>query len=430
MTIEPFSYRFYRALTDGARPLAHMMLLERSRRNKEDRTRLGERRGEATRSRPAGPLVWVHGASVGESLSLLPIIEALAADDYSVVVTSGTVTSAQVLARRLPEGSTHQYMPLDVSRYVDRFLDHWRPDLAIFAESEIWPNMLCQAHQRGIPLVLVNARMSARSFRRWSQMRSLANYLFTRFDLCLAQSQADAERLVRLGAPRVTVTGNLKFDSVPPPASAVAVAGMNDLIGGRPLWLAASTHAGEELLVIEAHRRLAQRYPDLLTIIAPRHPERGREIYAASARQGLRASQRALGLQPDMATDIYIADTIGEMGLFYRIAPIVFLGGSLVPHGGQNPIEPAKLGAALIHGPHIHNFTEVYAALEHAGGAYQVNGADDLAATLDHLIDDQATREDVAQRGTKAVMALGGALRKTMMEIAPYLLKMHLGNRP
>ena len=167
-----------------------------------------------------------------------------------------------------------------------------------------------------------------------------------------------------------------------------------------------------------------------LTIIAPRHPERGREIYAATARAGLRASQRSLGLQPDRATDIYIADTIGEMGLFYRVAPIVFLGGSLVPHGGQNPIEPAKLGAALIHGPHIHNFTEVYAALEHAGGAYQVNGADDLAATLDHLIYDQATREDVAQRGTKAVMALGGALRKTMMEIAPYLLKMHLGNRP
>ena len=430
MTIEPFSYRVYRALTNAARPLAHLMLLERARRNKEDRTRLGERRGEATRSRPAGPLVWVHGASVGESLSLLPIIEALASEDYSVVVTSGTVTSAQVLARRLPEGSTHQYMPLDVSRYVDRFLDHWRPDLAIFAESEIWPNMLCQAQQRGIPLVLVNARMSARSFRRWSQMHSLAHYLFTRFDLCLAQSQADAERLVRLGAPRVTVTGNLKFDSVPPPASAGTVAGMNDLIGGRPVWLAASTHAGEELLVIEAHRRLAQRYPDLLTIIAPRHPERGREIYTTSARQGLRASQRSLGLQPDTATDIYIADTIGEMGLFYRLAPIVFLGGSLVPHGGQNPIEPAKLGAALIHGPHIHNFADVYAAIEQAGGAYQIKGADDLAATLDHLIDDQGTREDVAERGARAVMSLGGALRRTMMEIAPYLLKMHLGNRP
>lgn len=430
MKSEPFSYRLYRALTDGARPIAHMMLLERSRRNKEDRTRLGERRGEATRSRPAGPLVWVHGASVGESLSLLPIIEALASNDYSVVVTSGTVTSAQVLARRLPEGSTHQYMPLDVPSYVNRFLDHWRPDLAIFAESEIWPNMICQAHRRNIPLVLVNARMSARSFRRWNQMRSLALYLFTRFDLCLAQSQGDAERLVRLGAPRVAVTGNLKFDSVPPPASTAALASMNEFIGGRPVWLAASTHAGEELLAIEAHRRLATRYPDLLTIIAPRHPERGREIYAATARAGLRASQRSLGLQPDSATDIYIADTIGEMGLFYRIAPMVFLGGSLVPHGGQNPIEPAKLGAALIHGPHIHNFTEVYAALERAAGAYQINGADDLAATLDYLFEDAASRDEVAQRGMNAVTAIGGALRRTMDEIAPYLLKMHLGHRP
>ena len=430
MNAEPFSYRVYRALTDGARPIAHMMLLERSRRNKEDRTRLGERRGEATRSRPSGPLVWVHGASVGESLSLLPIIEALTAQDYSVVVTSGTVTSAQVLARRLPEGSTHQYMPLDVSSYVDRFLDHWRPDLAIFAESEIWPNMICQAHRRNIPLVLVNARMSPRSFRRWNKMRSLAHYLFTRFDLCLAQSQGDAERLVRLGAPRVTVTGNLKFDSVPPPASSAALASMNEFIGGRPVWLAASTHAGEELFAIEAHRRLAATYPDLLTIIAPRHPERGREIFAATARAGLRGSQRSLGLQPDSATDIYIADTIGEMGLFYRVAPIVFLGGSLVPHGGQNPIEPAKLGAALIHGPHIHNFTEVYAALEQAGGAYQINSADDLAATLDHLIHDGDARDEVAERGTNAVTAIGGALRRTMHEIAPYLLKMHLGNRP
>ncbi len=429
MMREPLSYRLYRRLTDGIRPFAHALLFERSRRHKEDRTRLGERRGEATRSRPAGPLVWVHGASVGESLSLLPIVEVLAAQGYSVIVTSGTVTSAQVLARRLPEGSTHQYMPLDVPHYVTRFLDHWRPDLAIFAESEIWPNMICESFRRDIPLVLVNGRMSDRSFRRWNKMRSFARYLFAQFDLCLAQTQADAERLVRLGAPRVTVTGNLKFDSVPPPASPMMVSGIQDLMGARPVWLAASTHPGEETLIIEAHRTLLSRYPDLLTIIAPRHPERGREISALVARAGLRASQRSLGLQPDGATDVYVADTIGEMGLFYRAAPIVFLGGSLIPHGGQNPIEPAKLGAALLHGPYVHNFTEVYALLDQAEGALPVSDADTLIRCLDALFQDPEEVEALAKRGEAALAAIGGALDRTMAEIAPYLLKMHLGSR-
>jgi len=296
MSRNPYGISLYKALTDLARPLVPFVLMERARRNKEDRTRLGERKGEASRVRPAGPLIWVHGASVGECLSSLPLVEELVHRDVSVLVTSGTVTSANVLARRLPEGATHQYIPLDLSLYARRFMDHWRPDLIIFAESEIWPNLLTEAADRTIPIVQVNARLSDRSVRRWRGLPSLAKFLFSRFDLCLAQTQQDAERLVKLGASRVTVTGNLKFDAMPPPAAPLMVSGIEAMIGARPVWLAASTHVGEEAMIIEAHRMIVEQFPDLLTIIAPRHPERGREIASLVARSGLSASQRSLGL--------------------------------------------------------------------------------------------------------------------------------------
>ena len=427
MSKMPYGLSLYKAFTDLARPLVPFVLMERTRRNKEDRTRLGERRGEASRVRPAGPLIWVHGASVGECLSLLPLVEELARHDVSVLVTSGTVTSANVLARRLPEGATHQYIPLDLPIYARRFLNHWRPDLIIFAESEIWPNLLCEAAGRGIPTVQVNARLSDRSFRRWRGLPTLARFLFSSFDLCLAQTQQDAERLIKLGASRVTVTGNLKFDAMPPPAAPSMVSGMEAIIGARPVWLAASTHAGEEAMIIEAHRMMIEKFPDLLTIIAPRHPERGREVASLVTRAGLSASQRSLGLLPDSATDIYIADTIGELGLFYRVAPLVLLGGSLVPHGGQNPIEPAKLGAALLHGPHVHNFEEVYAAIDAAEGARLVRDSDELAWTVTSLLTDTSELRASARRASEAVLGVGGALQRTMAEIAPYLLKMHLG---
>lgn len=424
----PIVFRLYRLVAEAVRPFVPFFLLERTRRNKEDRTRLGERRGEPSRSRPAGPVVWVHGASVGECLSLLPLVDEIASRDISVVVTSGTVTSANILAHRLPEGATHQYVPLDVPQYAQQFLDHWRPELIIFAESELWPNILHEAVRRKIPMVLANARLSDRSFRRWKNLPVAAKFLFSRFDLCLAQSQQDAERLVRLGASRVSVTGNLKFDSAPPPASPVLVSGIEALIGARPVWLAASTHQGEEAIIVETHRALTEAFPDLLTMIAPRHPERGREIANLVARSGLSASQRSLGLLPDSATDIYIADTIGEMGLFYRVAPLVFLGGSLVPHGGQNPIEPAKLGAALVHGPYVHNFEEVYAMIDSAGGSIIVHNSTELTETVGGLLLDTAALRDTARRANESVLSIGGALQRTMAEIAPYLLKMHFGS--
>lgn len=425
----PLSLKTYRAATGLLGPFTGLLLRERARRGKEEKTRLGERRGEATHSRPTGRLAWLHGASVGESLSILPIAERLTQRGLSVLITSGTVTSARLIERRLPPGALHQFVPLDVPRYVRRFLDHWRPDLALVAESELWPNVLIEVDERHIPLMLVNARMSERSFRRWSRLSGMIGALLGRIDLCLAQSPADADRLARLGAPRVGVVGNLKFDSPAPPADPLRVSTLRGLISGRPVWLAASTHPGEEEQIVAVHKALGPYFPGLLTIIAPRHPQRGEDIAFIASDSGLKTALRSRGLEPDGATDVYVADTIGELGLFYRLAPVVFMGGSLVPHGGQNPIEPGKLGAAIIHGPHVHNFTDVYAALDRDGGSVAVQDAQGLANTVGALLSDVARLRAMARAAGETVEGLGGAVDRTMQAIEPFLMHMHLAGR-
>ncbi|HYF54090.1 MAG TPA: 3-deoxy-D-manno-octulosonic acid transferase [Salinarimonas sp.] len=422
----PALLRSYRVAAALLEPAAAMLLAWRRRKGKEDRTRLGERRGAPGRPRPPGPLVWVHGASIGETVSILPLVERLTAQGVSVLVTSGTRTSAELIAKRLPPGAFHQFMPLDVPRYVRRFLDHWRPGLALFAESEIWPNTVMEIDRRGVPLVLVNARLSERSYRRWMRLEGAARALLARFSLCVAQSPGDAERLARLGAARVVVAGNLKFDAPPPPADPRLVASLSGLLAGRPVWVAASTHPGEEEIVAGVHRALAERHPDLLTIVAPRHPQRGAEVAAIAQEAGLAASRRSAGLQPDRATDLYVADTVGELGLFYRLSPLVFMGGSLVPHGGQNPIEPAKLGTAILHGPHVHNFTDVYAAIDRAGGALPVSDGGSLAGALDDLLGDAATTRAMARAGAETVEALGGALERTLQSVQPFVMALKL----
>jgi 3-deoxy-D-manno-octulosonic-acid transferase len=408
-------------------PAASGLLLWRRGKGKEDPTRLGERRGHAGRTRPEGPLVWLHGASVGETLSILPLVERLTRRGITVLVTSGTRTSAQLVARRLPPGAIHQFMPLDVPLYIRRFLDHWRPDLALFAESELWPNFVHALDRRGVPLVLINARLSERSFRRWMRVPQAAEAMLSRFAFCLAQSPGDAERLQRLGAPRVSIAGNLKFDSPAPPADPRTVASLQALTAGRPVWMAASTHPGEEEAAIAVHRALVKRYPDLLTIVAPRHPQRGPDIAAMAQESGLVSARRSEGMQPDRAVDFYVADTIGELGLFYRLVPLVFVGGSLVPHGGQNPIEPAKLGAAILHGPHVHNFTDVYAAIDRARGALPVNDARALAGALAELLADPGRMRAMGRAGKAAVEGLGGALERTIRAIDPFLVGLRTG---
>ncbi len=321
---------------------------------------------------------------------------------------------------RLPAGAIHQFVPLDTPVFVERFLVHWRPDLALFTESEIWPNLIVQAADAGVPLVLVNARMSARSFQRWAKLRSLSRPVFSRFDLVLAQDGRIGNRLTSLGARRAIVTGNLKYDAPPPPVPPHALADLRARIGRRPVFLAASTHPGEDEIVAEVHRALRQSFPSLLTVIVPRHPERGDAIMRMLAEQGLRAERRSAGESLSDATDVYLGDTIGELGLFYALAPLSFVGGSLIPHGGQNPLEAIKLGSAVLAGPHVFNFAETYHALAASAAYRPVTSGEDLASAAAALFADPEQADAMRERARFTIGRLGGALQKTLDALEPY----------
>ncbi len=377
-----------------AAPGLRLMLRRRVARGKEIAARLGERRGIDPTPRPAGRLLWLHAASVGESVSLLPVLAALPAG-LEVLLTTGTLTSAALLARRLPEVGLdgrirHRFVPLDVPGWAARFLDHWRPDAAGFVESELWPNLLAGCAARGIPVMLINARLSPRSFARWRRVPGLARAVFGRFARVLAQSDADAARLAALGAPAVESLGNLKFATPPLPVDAAELARLVEMLAGRPVWLAAATNPGEEELVVAQHHRLAAQHPGLLTLIVPRHPERGAEVAALA--DGLPVTRRSLGEDPPATAGLWVGDTLGEMGLYYRLTPIVFVGRSLVPLGGQNPLEPARLGCAVAMGPHSFNFVEPVRVLAEGGALTEIADAAALGAWVDAMLRDPERR--------------------------------------
>ncbi len=422
----PLALRAYRLASRAATPLAPWLLTKRLNRGREDPVRLAERRGEASLPRPAGPLVWVHGASVGEMLAVVPLIERIQARGISVLVTSGTVTSAALADQRLPAGVMHQFVPLDAPKFVDRFLDHWRPEMTLFVESDLWPNLILASSERKIPLIIVNGRVSERSFGRWRLAPGTIAALLGRFALCLAQSSENARRFARLGAPRIVSTGNLKLDVPAPPADLPTLNRFKALIGLREVIAAASTHLGEESAVIAAHRRLGAKIPTLLTVIAPRHPARGESIAEIGKAAGLTVALRSRGELPKRDVDIYIADTVGELGLVYRIAPIVFMGGSLATHGGQNPIEAIRLGAAVLHGPCVWNFAEIYSTLDKAHGAELVVDEEALTSRLGAWLADPTARTAVVSAATQTMEMLGGALERTLAALDPYLMQLRL----
>ena len=416
-------HRLYRALTILAAPLIGLYLRRRRAAGKEDPERFAERLGVPGAARPEGPLVWVHAASVGESLAALPLIERILERraGLHVLVTTGTVTSARLLAERLPGRALHQYAPVDRPDAVRRFLDHWRPGLALWTESEFWPNLVADTQARGIPMVLINGRMSERSFRRWRRLGGLIRRLLAGFALCLAQSPREAERLAALGAVEVRAAGNLKSAAAPLPVDCRALEDLRAATVGRPLWLAASTHPGEETIVAAVHRALAPRHRGLLTIIVPRHPERGPAIADGLRATGLRVSLRSAGDAIVADTEVYLADTLGELGLFYRLSAVAFVGGSLVPHGGQNPLEPARLDCAVVHGPHMANFADFSAAFAAAGAAIEVADGDGLADAVGGLLDDAGERARRAAAAHAVADAEAGVLDVVEAAIAPYL---------
>ncbi len=397
----------YRLATRGFGFLAPWVLGRRARLGKEDSARLGERLGRAGRERPSGPLLWIHGASVGESVSALGLMERLLGMDPAlhILITSGTVTSAQLLEKRLPSRAIHQYIPVDMPYAVRRFLDHWRPDLAVWLESELWPNLIMQTYHAGVSMVLLNARMSPHSCRRWQRVPGAIRRILSCFDFCFTQSEEEAHRFRSLGACKVEKIGNLKWIAAPLPYCAQSAADVKAHIAGRPVWLASSTHSGEEDMIAAAHRRLKNDFPDILTIIVPRHPDRGPAIAGSLSQSGLGVARRFLGELPEAGQDIYLADTLGELGLFYRLTEIAFVGGSLVKGGGHNPIEPAQLGCALVMGPHTGNFPGVTSAFESEGALWRVDDAETLALAVADLLRTASVRQAAIEANHRVVAA-------------------------
>lgn len=413
----------YRVLTLLAAPLIYAYLLKRKLLGKEHFERFGERFGKASFPRPQGALVWLHAASVGEAHSVVPLIKQLLEQfpQASVLLTTGTVTSAQLMDAKLPERAYHQFVPVDTWPAVSRFLRHWKPNVAVWTESEIWPNLIMMTRARNCPMALLNARMSLKSYHLWTRFSGVIRPLIRAFDLVCPQSEDDGERFAQFGARNMQMLGNLKHDAPPLPADSKEMAILLAELGDRPVWVASSTHNGEEALIAEAHRKLEPDHSSLLTIIAPRHPNRGQKIASELADNGLNVAVRSQGQPITDDTDIYIADTMGELGIFYRIAGIVFIGGSLVPHGGQNPLEPARLDCALITGPHTDNFTAICSELESRKALLRVANVSELVTEVSRLMRDHSQQEALAHTALQLAQDKQGVLSQVMTSLQPLL---------
>ncbi|MBO7556511.1 MAG: 3-deoxy-D-manno-octulosonic acid transferase [Alphaproteobacteria bacterium] len=368
----------------------------RKERGKEDIKRFNERVGRSSMPRPEGKLFWFHGASVGESLSMLPLINKLLETypEAHVMVTTGTLTSAELMGKRLPERAFHQYIPIDNPFFTTRFVKHWRPDAVLWFESDFWPAMLNSIKRKNIPLILVNGRISNKSFKRWQQFDFICKELLSCFSFCLGQSDEDAYRLRVLGAKEAICLGNIKYAGLPLPVDEAKKSELEKQINGRTVWLACSTHDDEEYKIARFHNELKKDFPDLMLIIVPRHPHRGVEIQKRLQEElKLNVSLRSKEEPITPKTDIYVADTIGELGIWYNLCPLLFVGGSLIPHGGQNFMEPSRYRCAVIVGPHMHNFTDAMNRAKKADAVIQVNDVLDLVDNVRQLLSNKELLE-------------------------------------
>ena len=415
----------YRVLGPIAAPVALARARKRMAAEGIPATRAGERNGHATKPRPPGHLVWFHAASIGESLSILPLVETLARE-CAILVTSGTATSAKLLATRLPEGAVHQFAPLDTPAAAERFQKHWHPDIAVFVESEIWPNLIESTARRATPLMLINARMSDRALRRWARMPASARAVFSRFRQIVTQDQRTLDGLrpfVSGTGTTLGLGGNMKAAAKPLPVNDAALATWRDTLGARTAWVASSTHDGEDPAVLDAHDQIRAAHPDALLILVPRHPHRGGEITKMARARGFDTAR--LGgdepVTPD--TEVLVADTLGDLGLWYRLSPIVFLAGSFGQSGGHNPWEPIALGAALLHGPNVANAENDYRDLHAAGATVEVADGAALGKAVIALIDDpdkRARQQDAARTATTGADGLVDRLAsdiRTLLEM-------------
>lgn len=429
--------RLYRAAVFLAAPVLHVSLFWRAYKGREDKARLREKKGYASLKRPATHLIWVHAASVGETNSVLPLIADIleSRPAQAVLLTTSTVTSAAIIARfqsahpHLRARLQHQFAPLDRPAWVARFIAYWHPDAAMWVESEIWPNMVLACLKEKIPLIMLNGRLSPRSFQRWHRMKTTARYLLGHFSLLMAQDSVTADRLQALGLSDIAVPGNLKLDAPALSFDEAEFETVKAQIGDRPIWLAASTHAGEETQIYDAHRIIAAAHENVLTLIAPRHPNRGTELAKHLRDHGVKVAQRSAGEKPTPDTQIYLLDTLGELGLFYRLVNITFIGGSLIEHGGQNPIEAARLNCAILHGPHFGNFSEMIDALTAHQGVAAIADAATLASQVKALMDNPAQAKQMAHAASAYAEAMNGTRARVLHLIAPYLADPKAGAR-
>lgn len=413
----------YSALGTAITPLLRGWLKRRAQRGKEDTARMGERFGHASLPRPEGTLIWLHAASVGEVQSMLTLVRKLLVQQPAahMLITSGTVTSAALVAQQNLPRTMHQFVPVDTHASVKRFLDHWHPDLALWVESEFWPQLILQAKQRRIPMLLVNARLSSKSFQGWKRWPRFIKRVLDAFTAIYAGSGDDAARLRALGAENVMEAGNVKFDAEPLPIDTAALAALSPQLGARPLWLAASTHGNEEQMIAQAHRQIAQQFPNLLTIIVPRHAARGNVLANELSHEGFRVAQRSKHEAIDDSVQIYLADTMGELGSFYHLAPIVFIGGSLIAHGGHNPLEPARQNCAILSGRHVHNFSDIVKQMQEAQAIRLVADTGELAAAVSELLGDPNDVLATARRSQAIVANSRGASQTILTHIAELL---------
>ena len=416
MTIGPFVY-----------PLFHY---GRLCQEKEIYIRLCERRGVATLPRPQGLLIWFHAASNGESLSIMALIKAL--HDYdsglNFLVTTGTVTSATLMTQHLPAYAKHQFVPHDVPQWINRFLNHWRPHVFVCVESELWPNLIMQTSARSIPMIIINASISRKSMNSWQWNQSLLKKMLQCFTLILTQSLEHTERLSELDLKTIRTVGNLKFASPSLNYDKDEYLALQTQLKGRPVWLAASTHEGEEDIIFKAHKRLQHYYPNLLTIIVPRHPTRRDQILQVLKNYQLSYAQRSADQSISTMTQIYLADTLGELGLFYKLSPLVFVGGSLDNTGGHNLIEPAHFDCALLHGPNMHKQQAMASLFAEAEAAIVVHDVDDLVNTIKRLFDDSKMYISLQQRAHDVANSQYQVLQQTLDHILPIIRNMKLDN--
>lgn len=410
----------YRIAGSCMRPFVPLYLSMRAARGKEDGRRKKERLGRTDKARPEGPLIWLHAASVGETLALVPLIDRILSLNIHVLLTTGTVTSASLVENRFGSRLIHQYAPLDLKSAVRRFLEHWKPDLALVCESEIWPLRINGLAKRHIPQVMVNAHMSERSFHSWKKRPALAAHIFRQIDAAIGQTDADAEQYHALGVKTVAVSGNLKAD-VAPLENKALLQQYQAAISKRPVWAAISTHEGEELIAAEVHAALKSRLPDLLTIIVPRHPERSAAVVEMLNGKNLNIVQRSHDGVPGPQTDILLGDTIGEMGLFLRLARVAFIGKSLGDQGGHNPLEPALLGSAILTGPHVENFQDTFDAFFAQRAARIVEDATQLAVQVNTLLTHEKLRQDMADAAYRTATDMSGALERTLKVLRPFI---------